>query len=82
MSDWIEDFGKIVGTSKDVIENVEDFWGKVTGQQSSSPTKLPADATTEESKPAAAEGGAAIASGSPSWLIPVVVIVAVIFLLR
>lgn len=81
MADWLEEFGKIVGTSKDVLEKVEDVFDDVIKKQDSTPTKIPAET---ESKPAAQESPKQTPStgAAPSWLIPVVVIAAIVLLMR
>lgn len=80
---WIEDLTGIVGTSKDVIERVEETLQGVIGQQHPSPVAIPKPAAEEQSKPAQAEGGQKIeVDKAPAWLLPVAAILAVIFLLR
>ena len=85
---WIEDMGKILGTSEDVIEQVNETLGKVMGNQHPSPDAIPGPASKleEESKPAQADGASKsptqIKGEMPSWLLPVGALVAVLLIMR
>ena len=80
--DWLEEFGEIIGTSKDVIEGVQRTIEDVIGQSDPSPTKLPSQAEDEQ-RPIQEETVKTPALGeSPSWIMPVLVIGGIILLLK
>ena len=85
MSDWLEKFDDIVGTSRDVIEGVHDVLDDVIRKADPKPTKVPQQTQQpedEQRRVSQEMPNPNTAASAPAWLLSVAALVVIVLLLR